>query len=387
MESLGTLAGSGLMMLAVIATAGVIARRSHFYRQGLAAPGNRELSLDGLRGLAALMVAMHHAAIGRVWLADNEWGDARSLVLQLAGPAAVVLFFMLTGYLFWSKARKGNGWVKPWKLWRGRLCRIAPLYLFSLLLVLLVAVGETGGNWLTADHWKSLLRLLALGALKWQNVGPVNLNVYNAGVVWTLWYEWSFYLALPFMAWLSTGRKIFGFALVAYVAAAAGLCFHVNLQPGLFFLLGMLCPVLLENSAARSRLQTPHAAAAALLAGLLLLALGRNFLLTTLPTASLAGACFPVFVAAAAGNNYFGVLDCPAMRCLGAISFSLYLLHGIVFTMLFHGLRLAGLSSLPPTEYWLLITVAACAMTGLCSVTYRWIEFPFLFASHKARSG
>jgi peptidoglycan/LPS O-acetylase OafA/YrhL len=385
MESLGNLAGSGLMMLAVIATAGMIACRSRFYRQELAVSGTREWSLDGLRGLAALMVAMHHAAIGRVWLINNEWGDTRSLVLQLAGPAAVVLFFMLTGYLFWSKARQANGRLKPWKLWRGRLCRIAPLYLFSLLLVLLVAVGETGGSWLTADHWKPLLRLLALGALKWQNVGPVNLNNYNAGVVWTLWYEWSFYLALPILAWLATGRKIFGFALVAYVAVAAGLCLHLNLQPGLFFLLGMLCPVLLENSAARSQLQTPRAAATALLAGVLLLALGRNYLLSRLPTASLASACFPVFVIAAAGNPGFGLLVNPAMRCLGALSFSLYLLHGMVFKLVFSGFRRAGLASLPPMEYWLVMTVVACALTGLCSLTYRWIEFPFLSASQNKR--
>jgi peptidoglycan/LPS O-acetylase OafA/YrhL len=224
-----------------------------------------------------------------------------------------------------------------------------------------------------------------LGALKWQNVGPVNLNNYNAGVVWTLWYEWSFYLALPILAWLATGRKIFGFALVAYVAVAAGLCLHLNLQPGLFFLLGMLCPVLLENSAARSQLQTPRAAATALLAGVLLLALGRNYLLSRLPTASLASACFPVFVIAAAGNPGFGLLVNPAMRCLGALSFSLYLLHGMVFKLVFSGFRRAGLASLPPMEYWLVMTVVACALTGLCSLTYRWIEFPFLSASQNKR--
>src|SRR5450631_2830668 len=131
MEHLAILAGSGTLMLAVIATAAIIARRSPFYRHEIATVGNREPTLDGLRGLAALMVATHHAALCRIWLATGQWDDAHSKILQLFGPAGVIFFFMLTGYLFWGKTRTVNGRMNPLKLWRGRLYRIAPLYLFS----------------------------------------------------------------------------------------------------------------------------------------------------------------------------------------------------------------------------------------------------------------
>ena len=383
MNALGILAGGLAMMLAVMATTAGIARYSKFYRRELSDSGKRELALDGLRGMAALMVATHHAALSRGWLITGGWGDAQSPVLQLFAPAGVIIFFMLTGYLFWGKARARNGQMNAFKLWRGRLYRIAPLYLFSLLLVLLVAVIQTGGHWLALANWKPLLRLFALGALNWHNLGPVNLGEYNAGVVWTLWYEWLFYLALPFIAWLALGRRIFGVALIAYALAFIGLWFNLNLQPGLFFVLGMLCPALLENQPLRSRLVRPIAAGLAVSATLLLCWLGRGYLFTKVPSLSIAGALFPLFLVAAAGNNFFGFLTHPAIRCLGAMSFSLYLLHGIVFRLVFRALKAAGLADLPQLDYWLIIIVTAIATIFLCAATYRWIEFPFLSISHK----
>jgi peptidoglycan/LPS O-acetylase OafA/YrhL len=383
MESFGILTGGVLMMLAVMATAAVIARRSTFYRREMTESGNRELALDGLRGMAALMVATHHAALCRTWLITGNWGEARSPVLQLLAPAGVIVFFMLTGFLFWSKARSRNGTIDHWKLWRGRLYRIAPLYLFSLLLVLLVAAISTGGSWLALGNWLPLLRLLALGALSWHNIGSVNLGDYNAGVVWTLWYEWSFYLILPFIAWFAPGRKIFGAALIFYLLTLVCLWFHLNLQPGLFFIFGMLCPVLLENQPARFQLQRPVAAVLALTAALALCFLCRGYLFTKTPSIALAGALFPVFLMAAAGNSFFGFLTRPAIRCLGAMSFSFYLLHGIIFRLVFRILKSAGLTALPQPDYWLVISATAVATILLCAATYRWIEFPFLSSSHQ----
>lgn len=383
MDSLGILTGGVVMMLAVIATAAGIAGYSKFYRRELMESGKRELALDGLRGMAALMVATHHAALSRSWLITGRWGEAQSPVLQLFAPVGVIIFFMLTGYLFWGKARAMNGKMNAWKLWRGRLYRIAPLYLFSVLIVLLVAAIQTGGHWLVLENWKPLLRLLALGALSWHNIGQVNLGEYNAGVVWTLWYEWVFYLSLPFIAWFALGRKILGVAMIVYALTFIGLWFNFNLQPGLFFILGMLCPVLLEDQTLRSQLQRRVAAALAISATISCCWLCRGYLFTKVPSLSIAGAFFPLFFVAAAGNSFFGFLTHPAIRCLGAMSFSLYLLHGIMFRLVFRILKTAGLTDLPQLDYWLIIIVTAIATTLLCAATYRWIEYPFLSTSHK----
>jgi peptidoglycan/LPS O-acetylase OafA/YrhL len=120
MESPGTLAGCLLMMATVLVTAGLFARFSKFYQRELAVTSGREVALDGLRGFAALMVAVHHTAICRVWLKTGAWTDAGSFVPQMMGPFGVVLFFMLTGFLFWGKARASRGWMNPLRLWRGR---------------------------------------------------------------------------------------------------------------------------------------------------------------------------------------------------------------------------------------------------------------------------
>jgi peptidoglycan/LPS O-acetylase OafA/YrhL len=297
---------------------------------------------------------------------------------------------MLTGCLFWGKARAMKGKMNIWKLWRGRLYRIAPLYFFSLLFVLFLAVIQTGSHWLALENWKPLLRLFGLGALIWHNIGQVNLASYNDGVVWTLRYEWGFYLILPFVAWLATGRKIFGFAMVVYVSSFIFLWFNTdlqwadfNFQFSLFFILGMLCPVLLEDQQLRSQLRHPVAAGGALLLAMLLFSLCRGHMETRLPSISLAGVLFPLFLVAAAGNSFFGFLTHPAIRCLGAISFSLYLLHGIMFQLVFHIIRTAGLTNLSRVDYWLIVIVTAIATTLLCAVTYCWIEFPFLSTSHK----
>jgi peptidoglycan/LPS O-acetylase OafA/YrhL len=295
----------------------------------------------------------------------------------------VIFFFMLTGYLFWGKARTVNGRMNTLKLWRGRLYRIAPLYLFSLLPVLIFVTVETGGQWLALQNWQPLARLFALGALSWQNIGSVSLNDYNAGVIWTLKYEWYFYLTLPFVAWLIIGRKIFGVTLTVYALILAGLWLDLNLLPGLFLILGALCSELLASQSLRVKLQGSTAAVTALLTSALLAVLRRQDLGAIIPTDSLGIVCLPIFVVAAAGNNFSGILTHPAMRCLGAISFSLYLLHGIAFHLVAHGLKAAGLTNLSSLECWGIFVASACVTTGICALTYRWIEFPFLSKSHK----
>jgi peptidoglycan/LPS O-acetylase OafA/YrhL len=375
------IAGAAAVIVAVFATAAFISRKSRFYIRELSRDSaGRELPLDGLRGLAALMVVTHHAAIFRNWLPSGEWGDASSPLLQALGPAGVHLFFMLTGYLFWSKARAREGKLGIAGLWRGRLYRIGPLYLFSVLLIVLTALVIKGSHLFAAGSLNSFCRLLTLGFLPWRNFGDFDLGNIDAGVVWTLWYEWRFYLILPFIAGFACGRRVFWLAGATYAAIISGLLlFNLNMQPGLVFMLGMLCPVLLDNETLRKQLQTPVAAIIALAATICFGAINQAPLLSFPFAASL----FPVFLTAAAGNTFFGLLVAPATRCLGFISYSLYLLHGILFYVVMHTLKARGFSAIPGIDCWAILILTAAAGTLLCAVTYRWIEFPFLSRSHK----
>ena len=381
MNSGGAIAGGTTVVLAVLCTAALISRVSAFYKHELAdGIGRRELTLDGLRGVAALMVATHHAGIFRNWLASGGWGEAGSPILQAIGPGGVHLFFMLTGYLFWSKARAAGGKLRMMSLWRGRLFRIAPLYLFSVALIVVTALALKGTRLFTGASWNTSARVLALGFLPWRAFGDFDIGNINAGVVWTLWYEWRFYFILPFIAWLASGRRVFWLSLCAYAGVFCGLfLIGLNMQPGLVFVLGMLCPVLLDDQRLRAQLQTPAAAGVALAVTILFAALNKAPLLSFPFAATL----FPVFLLAAAGNSFWGFLVHPATRCLGAISYSLYLLHGIIFYVVSSILKTFGLTALPGVCVWIILTAAIVGTTFFCAATYRWIESPFLSRSHK----
>ena len=375
--------GVAMLVFGVFAVAAGVSRFSQFYRKELLVEQERRaLPLDGLRGLAALMVVVHHAALFQNWLSKDIWGEAPDW-LQAFGPAGVHLFFMLTGFLFWSKARAENGKFKIIKLWRGRLFRIAPLYLFTAALVVVVAVAINGLQVFGSKNWPALLRVLGLGALPWRafanGFNPAHIN---ARVVWTLRFEWLFYLVLPFVAWFAVGRRIFWFAAAGYVVffGLAFLGIDLRLQLALTFLFGMLCPVLLDNDKLRLQLHSRTAAGAGVVAAILLAVSNRQ------PFFSLnfALALFPIFLLAAAGNSFWGILTARATRCLGVISYSLYLLHGIVFYILMNGLKAAHLATLSEVSYWAIVTVAAMLTACLSSVTFQYIESPFLTKSHKS---
>ena len=367
--------------LVVIATSALVSRFSAFYRRELSVDaGRRELPLDGLRGIAALMVVMHHAAMFCKGLRLDEWGHTGSLVLLAIGPAGVHLFFMLTGYLFWSKARAAGGKFKIAKLWRGRLYRIAPLYLFCVTLVVAVAIAIGKLRGWNAGMLNPSVRLLGLGLLPWHTFGTFDIGNINAGVVWTLQYEWGFYLVLPFIAWLAVGRRIFWLGIATYAAVFCGLYwFDISMELGLIFILGMLCTVLLEDEPVRAQLRSRIAAGLAVAAMLVLAVLNQAPLLSF----SFAFAMFPIFLVAAAGNNFGGLLVRPALRCLGAYSYSLYLLHGIAFYLLMVILKKKNLATLPELTVWAMVVVVSVGVSLFCASTYRWVEFPFLSRSHR----
>jgi peptidoglycan/LPS O-acetylase OafA/YrhL len=63
----------------------------------------RVTSLDGLRGFLAFGVFFHHAVITYFYLANGRWDTPPSRFYTLAGHIGVDMFFMITGYLFWSR--------------------------------------------------------------------------------------------------------------------------------------------------------------------------------------------------------------------------------------------------------------------------------------------
>jgi peptidoglycan/LPS O-acetylase OafA/YrhL len=96
----------------------------------------RVTTIDGLRGLLALAVFFHHTALWHQYLVTGERRLPPSRFYANLGPTGVSMFFMITGYLFWSQMLKAKGRPNFLKLYVGRLFRIVPLYLVLALIVL-----------------------------------------------------------------------------------------------------------------------------------------------------------------------------------------------------------------------------------------------------------
>jgi peptidoglycan/LPS O-acetylase OafA/YrhL len=74
----------------------------------------RYQSIDGIRGILAIGVFIHHASIWRVYGGSGQWLAPNSdLFLQL-GTSTVYLFFMITSFLFISKLIINKNEIFDW---------------------------------------------------------------------------------------------------------------------------------------------------------------------------------------------------------------------------------------------------------------------------------
>lgn len=177
-------------------------------------------ALDGLRGLAALLVAAYHA-----WLLSGEaplGGGALRDALS-SGYFAASFFFVLSGFvLLWPVALRGGEFGSIRRYARRRIARIVPAYYVALavgvVLLPLLFTRDIGiGDVVTPE---SLLAHLLLVHNEARLVpgydGALGLGVNPA--VWTLSVEWVFYCALPLIAAPFVRRPLVFLALAAVVA-------------------------------------------------------------------------------------------------------------------------------------------------------------------------
>ncbi|RBP04568.1 peptidoglycan/LPS O-acetylase OafA/YrhL [Roseiarcus fermentans] len=330
-------------------------------------------SIDGLRGYLALSVLLHHFIMWTLATRlGRPWGGTDINLVNQFGAAAVGLFFMITGLLFYPTIRRGlfrGNWLR---LYIRRAFRILPMVAVSVVLVTAVIVLRTGHG-LDANY--------ASGALKWitakQEVdllGYPNSGRINGYVLWSLHYEWLFYLlviplcatAMEFRGRLPTWSIPLGLLVVAIVlrAAAPRMSMFIPL-----FSVGMLAYELQERQAIREVLQTPAAAALALAA----LAAGMILFRTPYEAALPLFAFF--FACVAAGNSFFGVLALRPSLVLGECSYGIYLVHAIFLSILFVDCR-ALLDRVPTIALPALLPGVAVVVVLVTSCTYVAVERP-----------
>lgn len=355
-----------------------VSRLSPFYaRECAPATRGRFEAIDGLRGYLALGVFFTHAVLSFYWYKTGKWGRMDLGIYGNTGHTAVAFFFIITGFLFWGKVLRANGRM-DWKaLYVSRFFRLTPLYLFSVALVLAIVAVKTGFDLNVS------LRRLAIQVSTWLTfsiIEPMDVNGFkgtetiDAGVLWTLAYEWKYYLALPLLALFARGR-MFSIPAVAFIflflqAPSERIVFN--------FLIGMLVAYAVDYGHWRIVLKGRPASLVALgCMAMLLLPLGE-FQIWFEPLLLLIA-----FMIIAHGNALFGLLSHPAAKYLGTVSYSFYLLHGIALYVTLQFLNgLKPVASIQPLEYWFVMAVIGGVIVLACGVTYRFVEHPFLIRKY-----
>ncbi|PTL80417.1 acyltransferase [Vitiosangium sp. GDMCC 1.1324] len=381
-----------LSALAVaLATAAWLLRRDAFFRKeveaALADP-SYNTQLEGLRGLLATGVFLCHAIATRTLLTVNEWKHPpHGEILENAGTSSVMIFFFITGYLFWSRARKGP--LHPVAFLRARVRRLVPAYLASVGAIFLIVAVLSGGTprlplaVLGKQVVDSLTFCLFTGYFQDLNGVPL-ANLIDAGVVWSLRFEWMFYALLPAIAWaaprwrwlwLAVGLAVFRWACPSPVLQSildATRFAHPYFLHG--FLPGMLIAYLVElapfQRLARSgvgQVLPP------LLAGWLTVTMHPEW---DLLHSAVFGSAFALV---AGGSSVFGLLKTRPLLCLGKMSYSIYLFHGIVLFLVTRTVAaFVPMRSIPMAAYWGLIAATSVGVIAVSGCVYRYVEWPFL---------
>jgi peptidoglycan/LPS O-acetylase OafA/YrhL len=356
------------------------------------APTDHLPALDGLRGLAILLVLFHHLF---VFDAVSATGRRLASVAEFAGHG-VDLFFALSGFLIVRQLAAGRtttGFAH--RFWIRRAAKIVPLYLlviFGVFVLLPPLLAFTGHGeklrWVHAaqGHWPWYLFFLS-------NVrNALDLRFTNPAldVAWSLAVEVQFYLLAFVMArWVAPARWVrlalmaIGVALAfrtCAVLAGTGWVPILVLTPGRLdaFAWGALavlapawlarCPVVLPWAALALPVLVPwsRTSPAVEIAGYSVVAL-------------MAGVLIQRATRPGPPSGPVRVLSRPALVTLGRISYSVYLTHLPLRAVLRDGL-LPAVRHLDTPRAWLeqgtfwFAGGLVCLLAGW--LTWRFIEEP-----------
>ena len=171
-------------------------------------------ALDGVRGLAVLIVIIHNAG----WLG----GPTEQFVLKLfsaitaTGWIGVQLFFVLSGYLITGillDSRGKEGYFRSFYL--RRTLRIFPLYYVFVAAVVFVAAplawSPAWAERVQANQWPYWLYVS-----NWTQ--PFKIDIHGLTHLWSLAVEEQFYFVWPVLAFWLGRRGLAGVSLAMIVA-------------------------------------------------------------------------------------------------------------------------------------------------------------------------
>lgn len=354
-------------------------------------------SLDGLRGIAALVVVCHHLSLTTKWFADrvgrNTFSPRGHFIVGLhtlleytpihlffAGTEAVYLFFVLSGFVLVNAIQKNSraGFLSP-RLTRLYFPILGAVVLASLLLIS-VSRNPIGfeSDWLIAHAIKFHL------ADFFRNIWVLDGTSWLDSSLWSMQFEIIFSLlviALIGFSFKPNRLKAFSFLIILILVLALG--DHYQL-PILSYL-----PIFFAGCSLHF-MDVPK------LRGEVFICLGMVVIITPWMIAGFGytipdfiyrlivtiGACFIVQASRGASPVISRLLDSKPLQTAGKYSYSLYLIHAPVLVTIWYAMG-------PNTSHigWLTrasISIVCIAMAT--SIVYHFFEKPALAWSHRMQN-
>lgn len=362
-----------VVMVFVVFLSSLFVRYIPFYRKiAEAESSERYEALDGLRGFLAIGVFFQHAVQNYSFFQTGVWHITDERFYRFLGGEAVILFFITTSFLYWSKVISNNSGAEMFRLYRSRLLRLAPLYIFSGFVVSVIALYNTNFEIVSiGSFFRDIFYWLTLGLHTIITFNGYDIIPINAGIHWTLRYEWAFYLILPLLALLPKNK----YGKVAMVLVLVGVLLMPDRGYWAIFFFGILSAYVAHFYPVFSWFKKQKWSALVPIGGLILI-----FLIDYKPYGYIQYfISLMVFLCFVYGNNIFGLLKIPSAKFLSTISYSIYLLHGIVLYFVLRSVDVFyPIVSLSAFMFWTVVLVGAIITVLISAVTYRFIEHPFI---------
>ena len=344
---------------------------------------SRYLSLQQLRGLAALLVVIAHTT--EYPLAP---GAPVPFWTSRVGELGVQIFFIISGFIITVVTGPGR-FKLPTFLWR-RALRVVPLYWLCTTAVLILALAAPAAFKTTTGSWSDFV--LSLLFIPHAAPGDALANHWSPMLKpgWTLNLEVFFYLVVAALFWCPK-RRIRSIAVSALLGVLLVLSFTVDMRTYgvldfyansnfLAFLFGVwLAEAVLD---ARATAPLPPAMLLLTLCGALIATVALFTVQSESAVMALALCAAGLIVFAAIQAERLGRLPVwPVFLRIGDASYSLYLTHlftlGLLWTAIRHVAGPAqGLIHLGG------VVLTAVASVAVALVSYRVVELPFIKLSH-----
>jgi peptidoglycan/LPS O-acetylase OafA/YrhL len=368
--------------------------------------------LDGIRGLAAGYVMLHHIWYTVYPTTASRPGGPEGVLLGLFGYGhyAVTTFIVLSGYsLAISAVRAGDRLPHGAVAFiRGRFRRIVIPYWVALVLSALGVAFLIGSR--TGSHWDTALpvtRQDLLGHLFL--VQDLTGNPYAVNhALWSIAVEWHLYALFPALLWSWRRYGVAGPTLTVTVASAVGgvlanrfgapLLLQSSDYLGCFGLGAAACWFVEHPDGPRPRGWAPIRRGRRLLgapatAGIaaVFLALGPDRPLAHVAVSDpLVGLATALALVALGRGEWGGLRAALSRRCLvslGAVSYSLYLTHAPVVQLVWqYALRPDGLVLGDPATMVTLLASGSAASLAVAIAFHRLVERPCLPPVQPARA-